>query len=81
MLSIISLKWTVTKVSFTSFVEFYFSDFTKALEARKAFYCNRSTISTLRILKTMNSTLIHDIENFYSIFVKKKSTAIDDYRK
>ena len=79
-MSLLSLKWTVAKVAFTSFVEFYFSDFTKALEARKTFCSKRSTVSTLRILKTMNSTLIHDIENFYSIFVKKKSSAIDDYR-
>jgi GT2 family glycosyltransferase len=80
VVSLLSLKWPVAKVAFTSFVEFYFSDFTKALKTRKTFYSKRSTISTLRILKTMNSTLIHDIENFYSIFVKKKSTAIDDYR-
>jgi len=76
----ITLRWGTASVLTKAFLGFYATDFSKAMTARKALRKNNKVKGSLQVIKSMNSTILHDIGNFYSIFVKKKPSAIDQYR-
>jgi len=77
---LISLRWSTAVVLIKALVGFYINDLGKAMAARKALRKKTQILSTLKVLKSMNSTILHDLRNFYSIFVRKKPSAIDQYR-
>lgn len=81
VISLLFLRFKYFKILFQSYQETLFNDIEIIKQARKNFYSDRKTISSLTILKKQMFFLFYDLKRFYKFFFQRKSSAMDSYGK